>query len=97
MTEFNFDAKLSAAELYAFSMRHTYKSMSGIFGLIISFLGRIVFVKILTDEYLGLNSLFTNILTMLSLVELGVGSAIVYSLYKPLAVNDKEKIKSLMH
>ena len=37
MTEFNFDAKLSAAELYAFSMRHTYKSMSGIFGLIISF------------------------------------------------------------
>ena len=66
------------------------------FGLIISFLGRIVFVKILTDEYLGLNSLFTNILTMLSLVELGVGSAIVYSLYKPLAVNDKEKIKSLM-
>lgn len=37
MTEFNFDAKLSAAELYAFSMRHTYRSMSGIFGLIISF------------------------------------------------------------
>ena len=66
------------------------------FGLIISFIARIIFVKILTDEYLGLNSLFTNILTMLSLVELGIGSAIVYSLYKPLAINDKEKVKSLM-
>lgn len=66
------------------------------FGLIISFISRIIFVKVLTDEYLGLNSLFTNILTMLSLVELGIGSAIVYSLYKPLALKDKEKIKSLM-
>ena len=42
MTELNFDAKLSAGELYAFSMRHTYRSMSGIFGLIISFASLII-------------------------------------------------------
>ena len=42
MTELNFDAKLSAGELYAFSMRHTYRSMSGIFGLIISFASFVV-------------------------------------------------------
>lgn len=66
------------------------------FGLIISFIARIMFVKFLSDEYLGLNGLFTNLLTMLSLVELGVGSALVYSLYKPLADGDNEKVKSLM-
>lgn len=66
------------------------------FGLIISFIARIIFVKFLSDEYLGLNGLFTNLLTMLSLVELGVGSALVYSLYKPLADGDNEKVKSLM-
>lgn len=66
------------------------------FGLIISFIARIIFVKFLSDEYLGLNGLFTNLLTMLSLVELGVGSAMTFSLYKPLANNNKEKIKSLM-
>lgn len=66
------------------------------FGLIISFIARIIFIKFLSDEYLGLNGLFTNLLTMLSLVELGVGSALVYSLYKPLADGDNEKVKSLM-
>ena len=42
MTELNFDAKLSADELFAFSLRHTYKSMSGIVGLIISFASLII-------------------------------------------------------
>lgn len=67
------------------------------FGLIISFIARIIFVKFLSTEYLGLNGLFTNLLTMLSLVELGVGSALVFSLYKPIALKDQEKIKSLMN
>ncbi|WP_319470066.1 oligosaccharide flippase family protein [uncultured Trichococcus sp.] len=66
-------------------------------GLIISFIARIFFVKILGTEYLGINGLFTNILTMLSLVELGIGPAIVFSLYKPLSENDIKKVKSLMH
>lgn len=66
-------------------------------GLIISFIARIIFIKILGAEYLGLNGLFTNILTVLTLAELGVGSAIIYSLYKPLAEKDNEKLKMLMN
>ena len=65
-------------------------------GLIISFISRIFFLKILGSEYLGLNGLFTNILTVLSLAELGIGTAIIYSLYRPLAVKDELKIKQLM-
>lgn len=67
------------------------------FGIVISFFARILFVKFFNAEYLGLNGLFTNLLTMLSLVELGVGTAMTYSLYKPLAEEDNEKIKSLMN
>lgn len=65
-------------------------------GLLISFFARIVFIQILGKEYLGLNGLFTNILSLLSLVELGIGPAITYSLYKPLAHKDISKVKSLM-
>lgn len=47
-------------------------------------------------EYLGLNGLFTNILSFLALSELGIGTAISFLLYKPLAVNDIERIKTVM-
>ena len=63
---------------------------------ILRFVNRTVFISFLAIEYLGINSLFTEILSVLSLAELGVGSAIVYALYKPLAENDKERITSLM-
>ena len=63
---------------------------------ILRFVNRTIFIKFLAVEYLGINSLFTEILTVLSLAELGVGSAIVYALYKPLAEKDEEKIASLM-
>lgn len=63
---------------------------------IIGFICRIVFVRTLAADYLGVSGLFTNILSMLSLAELGIGSAIGYALYKPLAENDEEKIASLM-
>lgn len=66
------------------------------FGLIISFIARIIFIKFLGSEYLGLNGLFTNILTVLSLAELGVGEAITFSLYKPLADKDEYRCKMLM-
>ena len=64
--------------------------------LILNFVVRIVFIKTLAEDYLGLDSLFANILTMLSLAELGIGQAITYSLYKPLSDKNIEKIKSLM-
>lgn len=58
---------------------------------------RMVFTRALSADYLGVNGLFSNILAMLSLAELGIGSAIVYALYKPLATDDQEKIASLVH
>lgn len=66
------------------------------FGLLASFILRIVFVHTLSKDYLGVDSLFTSIVSALSLAELGIGSAINYSLYKPLAEKDIERIKSLM-
>ena len=63
---------------------------------LLDFVGRIIFVRILGAEYLGVNSLFTQILTVLSFAELGVGNAMIFSLYKPLAEKNQEKIKSLM-
>lgn len=67
-----------------------------VINIVLSFLSRTVFIRLLGAEYLGVNGLFTNILTMLSFAELGIGNAIIYNLYKPLAENDQEKVKSLM-
>lgn len=64
--------------------------------IILSFISRSVFIAVLGVSYSGLNGLFTNILSVLSLAELGIGEAIIFSLYKPIAMEDKEKIKSLM-
>ena len=57
---------------------------------------RTVFISALGKEYLGLNGLFTNILSFLSLAELGVGASIVFSLYKPIAEDNRDKIIVLM-
>lgn len=62
----------------------------------LKFLVRMVFVRTLSIEYLGINGLFSNILAMLSLAELGIGPAIIYSLYKPLALNDIVRVKGIM-
>ena len=79
------------------SIKNLIFSLSGNFiNLLINFISRTYFIKFLGNEYLGVNALFTNILTILSLAELGVGSAITYCLYKPLADNDENKIKVLM-
>ena len=74
----------------------TYAFVGQFIGIIVSLIARIFFIKILSEEYLGLNSLFTNILTILSLTELGFGTAMCCQLYKPLSKNKKEEIKSLM-
>jgi O-antigen/teichoic acid export membrane protein len=63
---------------------------------LLKFVVRFVFVRTLPVEFLGINGLFSNIISVLSLAELGIGPAIVYSLYKPLAVGDIETVKSLM-
>lgn len=65
--------------------------------ILLAFVSRTVFIYVLGAEYLGLNGLFSNILQILSLSELGIGTAISFYLYKPLANNDIERIKSLMY
>jgi len=64
--------------------------------LALAFASRTVFIKSLGAEYLGLNGLFSNILNALSLAEMGIGTAICYALYEPIAKNDTEQIKSLL-
>lgn len=64
--------------------------------LLIGFVNRTFFIKLLSEEYLGVNSLFTNILTILSFAELGIGNAIVFNLYKPLANDDEKQVNLLL-
>lgn len=66
-------------------------------GIILQFISRRVFVDSMPMDLLGINSVFANILSMLSLAELGIGSAITFSLYKPLAENDTHQITAIMN
>ncbi|MBR2786189.1 MAG: oligosaccharide flippase family protein [Clostridia bacterium] len=77
-----------------------YNFATGIVGqfiaILMQFIVRTVFIQTLGKSYLGINGLFSNILSMLSLAELGVGSAILFKLYDPLAKNNKARISVLM-
>ena len=64
--------------------------------VLLNFINRTFFIRYLGAEYLGLSGLFSNILSMLSLAELGIGVAISFSLYKPLQEQDIRKTKALM-
>lgn len=63
---------------------------------ILGFVSRYVFIRCLSAEYLGINGLFANVLTLLSFAELGIGEALVYAMYKPMKDGDEEKLKSLL-
>ena len=60
------------------------------------FIMRTAVIIILGENYAGIGGLFANILGVLSFAELGIGTAMNYSLYRPIASNNTEKIKSLM-
>lgn len=64
--------------------------------ILLSFFGRRIFLQFLSVDYLGINGLYSNILTVLSLAELGLDSAVVYSLYKPVAEKNVPLIASLL-
>lgn len=64
--------------------------------ILLAFALRTIFIRTLSVSYLGINGLFTNILTVISLMEGGVGTAISFSLYRPLAEKDINKVASLM-
>lgn len=60
------------------------------------FISRTAIIRVLTIEYVGLSGLFSNVLTMLSLAELGIGEAIIFSMYGPIARDEKENISAIM-
>ena len=64
--------------------------------MIVPFLMRSIMLHFLGVQYLGLNGLFKSILQFLNMAELGVGSAMVFSMYKPVAEDDTETICALM-
>lgn len=67
-----------------------------IYQMIVPFLMRTAMIYIMGVQYLGLNSLFSSIIQVLSLAELGVGHAMVFAMYKPIAQDDEKTICALM-
>lgn len=63
--------------------------------LLLTFVSRKLFIQYIGVEYLGINSLFSNVFSLLSMADLGFGVAMAYSYYKPLAKGDKRKLQAL--
>lgn len=64
--------------------------------ILVKFVMRRFFVQYISDAFLGLDAVFTNIIGLMNLAELGIGSAIFYALYKPLAEHDEEQVLGVM-
>lgn len=64
--------------------------------LLLMFVQRTFLIKCLTAEYIGLEGLFSNILSLLNMVELGFGSALIFSMYRPMANGDEKKLVILL-
>ena len=67
-----------------------------IYQMLVPFLMRTAMIQFMGVEYLGLNSLFSSVLHVLNLAELGVGTAMVFSMYRPIAEDDEQAICALM-
>ena len=68
-----------------------------VYQILVPFLMRTAMIYLMGVQYLGLNSLFTSVLQVLNLAELGVGSAMIYSMYKPIAEDNNTVICALMN
>ena len=73
-----------------------YSIFNKVITMLLSLIGRYFFLLILPIDYLGINGVFNDIFTMMSLADLGLATAMAYSFYKPLAENDEEKITALV-
>lgn len=73
-----------------------FSIMQNLANLGITFIARVVFVHVLDASYLGINGLFSNIFGLLSMADLGMATAMMYHLYRPIAENDKKKISELI-
>ena len=70
---------------------------SQLLNLVLSFVSRSVFIQVLGVEYLGISGLFNDVLSMLNMAELGFGTAMTFSMYRPLAENDYNTLAGLTH
>ena len=77
-------------------MNTTVAFLAQTMAIFMGFFTRVVFTRTLSEGYVGINGLFTDILNILSLSELGVGTAITYALYGPIARKDIKKQQILM-
>lgn len=73
-----------------------YSVIYQVLNLILKFVLRTIFIRTLGKSYLGISGVFSNVLTVLSLSELGVGAAIIYDMYEPIASKNYTKVNSLM-
>ena len=72
-----------------------YGMVNQILSLVLSFVSRTVFINFLGVEYLGINGLFSDVLNLLSLADLGFNTAMIFSFYKPIAEKDYKKMAGL--
>lgn len=89
--------EISVTERTSKSLKNMAFGIGGqLLNIIMSFIARTVLIYTMGDVYAGLAGNFTNILMVFSLADLGIGTAIIFALYKPIALDDKEKIRALM-
>ncbi len=94
MSKSNFNINNRTSNLIRTSFWGASKS---VLDIILGFVYRTVFIYVLSAEYLGLNGLFSDILQVLSLAELGITTAIVYRFYKPISTGDFLQVGKLMN
>ena len=87
---------MSVNRTYTIAKNSFYSVFCHCATLLVQFVVRTFFIKCLTIEYVGIHGLFTNILIILSLADLGMVNAMNFSLYRPLASNDQYKIGQIM-
>lgn len=91
------DENSNVSRFNAAKKNFTVGIIYNILSILLNFFSRKIFIKYIGIEYLGINGLFTNVLSLLSMVDLGFGVAMNYTFYKPLADNDKDKISRLIY
>ncbi|WP_138494812.1 lipopolysaccharide biosynthesis protein [Paenibacillus pinistramenti] len=88
---------MSTSRAHHFTLNMASGILYQVLVLILNFVSRIIFIRTLGVELLGINGLFSNILSVLALAELGMGNAFVYSMYKPLAAQDTARLTALLN
>lgn len=89
--------KVKEESRHAAALKNSAASMLfNVIQVILAFVYRSIFIRYFSINYLGINGLFSNILSLLSLSELGITTPIIYRLYKPVAEKDYENAGKLM-